>query len=115
MKGVFCGKVVEKDGEVGGNVHDGGEGKEEAVKGEEGGVVRTEVDLPSPNTGKKLAFLLDNVNTSNGYLSFSLTQNRYFHLCAGSDGAGVCAADRGNRERWIRASSPQCWAGNADS
>ena len=70
VKGVFCGKVVEKDGEVGGNVHDGGEGKEEALKGEEGGVVRTEVDLPSPNTGKKLAFLLDNVNTSNGYLSF---------------------------------------------
>ena len=77
MKGVFCGKVVEKDGEVGGNVHDGGEGKEEAVKGEEGGVVRTEVDLPSPNTaGKKLAFLLDNVNTSNGHLSFSLTQKQ---------------------------------------
>ena len=112
MKGVFCGKVVEKDGEVGGNVHDGGEGKEEAVKGEEGGVVRTEVDLPSPNTGKKLAFLLDNVKTSNEHLSLPLTQNRY---CAGSDGAGVCAADRGNRERRIRASSPQCWAGNADS
>ena len=66
-------RVVEKGGEGSSNVHvqDGGKGDktryisggELAGKGEESGIIRTEVDLPLlvSNSQKKLAFLLDNV------------------------------------------------------